>query len=134
MREVIDTNVVASAIFFGGKPKEVIDHVIKNHIKAYASQEIVNEYRETVEYLKEKFPEKAPKIPLMNIELKCTIIDVTTKIDICRDPDDNKFIECAVDSGCYYVVSGDKDLLTVKEYEGVRIVPVTEFLEIIDMV
>ncbi len=59
------------------------------------------------------------------------VINVSTRIDVCRDPDDNKFIECAVDSKCYYVISGDKDLLTVKEYEGIEIVTVAEFLEIL---
>ena len=41
---------------------------------------------------------------------KCRVINVSTRIDVCRDPDDSKFIECAVDSKCYYVISGDKDL------------------------
>ena len=131
MRVVIDTNAVASAIFFGGKPKEVIDSVMKNQIDAYASAEILEEYTETVEYLKEKFPGKKPKVPLIDIEAKCRVINVSIRIDVCRDPDDNKFIECAVDSKCYYIISGDKDLLTVKEYDGIEIVTVAEFLEIL---
>ena len=61
---------------------------------AYASAEILEEYTETVEYLKNKFPGKAPKIPLIGIESKCHVIEVSSKVDICRDPDDNKFIEC----------------------------------------
>jgi putative PIN family toxin of toxin-antitoxin system len=131
MRVVIDTNVVASAIFFGGKPKEVIDRVMTNQIDAYASADILEEYSETVEYLKDKFPGKKPKIPLIDIEAKCRVINVSARIDVCRDPDDNKFIECAIDSKCYYVISGDKDLLTVKEYDGIEIVTVAEFLEIL---
>lgn len=43
MRVVIDTNVVASAIFFGGKPKEVIDRLMIDNIDAYASSEILAE-------------------------------------------------------------------------------------------
>ena len=129
MHVVIDTNVVASAIFFGGKPKDVIDLVMDNSLEAYASQDIIEEYNETVDYLKEKFSQKAPKLPLFEIESKCRIIEVHSKVDICRDPDDNKFIECALDSECYYIVSGDKDLLTVSEYEGIHIVTVAEFLE-----
>ncbi len=56
MHVVIDTNVVASAIFFGGKPKNVIDLVMDNSLEAYASQDILEEYNETVDYLKEKLP------------------------------------------------------------------------------
>ncbi len=131
MRVVIDTNVVASAIFFGGNPQKVIDEMMNNRIDAYASAEILEEYTETIEYLKNKFPGKAPKIPLIGIESKCHVIEVSSKVDICRDPDDNKFIECALDSKCYYIVSGDKDLLTIKKYDDIEIVTVAEFLKII---
>ena len=132
MRVVIDTNVVASAIIFGGKPKEVIDRLMIDNIDAYASSEILEEYTDTVEYLKEKFPGKKPKIPLIEIEAKCNVIEVYSKVDICRDPDDNKFIECAIDSKCYYIVSGDKDLLTVEKYNDIEIVTVSDFLKIIE--
>ncbi len=49
-------------------------------------------------------------------------------MEICRDPDDNKFIDCACDAKCIYIVSGDKDLLSVKKYNNVKIVTVAEFL------
>lgn len=51
------------------------------------------------------------------------------KIVICRDPDDNKFIECAVEGKVDYIISGDKDLLDMKEYEGIKIVSGTEFVK-----
>lgn len=103
-----------------------------NNIDAYASSEILEEYTETVEYLKEKFPGKKPKVPLIEIEAKCNVIEVRSKVDVCRDPDDNKFIECALDSKCYYIVSGDKDLLTVEKYEDIEIVTVADFLKIFE--
>ena len=49
MNVVVDTNVVASAIFFGGKPKEIIDLIMKDKIFAYASDAIWDEYTETIE-------------------------------------------------------------------------------------
>ncbi len=131
MRVVIDTNVVASAIFFGGRPKEIIDKVMNSEIDAFASKEIIEEYMETVEYLIDKYPEKAPRLPLIDISAKINITDVKTKVNVCRDPDDDKFIECAVDSKCYYIVSGDKDILTVGEYNGIQVVTVAEFLNIL---
>ena len=51
---------------------------------------------------------------------------------IHEDPDDNKFISCAIDGQCYYIVSGDKDLLTLKEYSDVKIVTVAEFFELMN--
>ena len=50
---------------------------------------------------------------------------------VCRDPDDDKFISCAIDGQCYYIVSGDKDLLSLKEQQQVKIVTVSEFLDIL---
>ena len=60
------------------------------------------------------------------------IIPAQTRVDVCRDPDDNKFISCAIDGQCYYIVSGDKDLLTLKEYSDVKIVTVAEFFELMN--
>lgn len=57
------------------------------------------------------------------------IIEPVTQIEICRDPDDNKFLECAKDSHALYIVSGDKDLLVIKKYENIQIVTAKEFCE-----
>ncbi len=57
------------------------------------------------------------------------IIEAKTDVNICRDPDDNKFIGCAVDAKCLYIVSGDKDLLELGAYEDVEIITVAEFMD-----
>ena len=61
-------------------------------------------------------------IPL-KISQKIAVVD--------DDPDDNKFIECAVESKAEFIVSGDKHLLKLKEYNGIKIMKATEFLSII---
>ncbi|MDD7326450.1 MAG: putative toxin-antitoxin system toxin component, PIN family [Lachnospiraceae bacterium] len=48
---------------------------------------------------------------------------------MCRDPDDNKFLECAVDAKAIYIVSGDKDLLTLEKYDNVEIITAREFCD-----
>jgi len=53
-------------------------------------------------------------------------VDVVT-----RDPSDNMFLGCAVEGRAEYIVSGDKDLLTLGSYQGIRIVRATEFLRIL---
>ena len=55
------------------------------------------------------------------------MIEPKTKVEVCRDPDDNKFIECAIDSKSLYIVSGDKDLLSIENYHNVEIVTVAAF-------
>ena len=54
-------------------------------------------------------------------------MDPITHVEVCRDPDDDKFISCAIDSRAIYIVSGDKDLLVTGEYGGVDIVTAAEF-------
>ena len=128
MKIVIDTNVIASAIFFGGRPKELIEHLVYRRVDAYASTEIISEYRETIEELSERYSNRPNNIPLTDILFAMKMVEPTTHVDICRDPDDNKFIDCAIDGGCIYIVSGDKDLLSLKSYGDIEIVTVSEFL------
>jgi len=129
MKIVIDTNVIASSIFFGGKPKELIDLVVNNKLDAYVTKEIVEEYEGTVNYLKDKYRGRFLTIPLKDIISSLNIIKTTTKVNICRDKDDNKFLNCAIDSNSLYIVSGDKDLLVLGEYEKIKIITVANFLE-----
>lgn len=57
------------------------------------------------------------------------VIEPVAHVEICRDPDDNKFLGCAKDSHSLYIVSGDKDLLVVGRYENIQIVTAKEFCE-----
>lgn len=131
MRIVIDTNVVASAVFFGGRPEELLRKVLNHEVSAVATEEIVEEYQKTLNYLAGKCKGKKTVLSAVPIISAMEMISSCTKLNICRDPDDNKFISCALDGRCYYIVSGDKDLLTIREYSDVQIVTVAEFLEIL---
>lgn len=128
LRIVLDTNVIASAIFFGGKPRQLIDLLMEKQFDSFVTSEIVEEYHETIEFLCNKYPRKPISVPLTQIVSACNIIEPKSKIQVCRDPDDDKFIACAKDAKCLYIVSGDKDLLTVKKYDGVEIITVSDFL------
>ena len=52
-----------------------------------------------------------------------------SKVEICRDPDDDKFLACALDAGAYYVVSGDADLLLIENFENIEIITAKDFCE-----
>lgn len=129
MRLVIDTNVVASGIFFGGKPRELLNLLFQRKVEVYASPDIIAEYQETFDYLVNKYPNRLVNTPVSQIALACRIIEPTSDIHVCRDPDDDKFISCAVDGRCIYVVSGDKDLLVLEEYKGIEIITVADFFK-----
>ena len=56
------------------------------------------------------------------------MVSPTTAVTVCRDPDDNKFLEAAIAAGAAYLVTSDKDLRDLGEYEGVKIRLPVEFL------
>ncbi|MBQ7559282.1 MAG: putative toxin-antitoxin system toxin component, PIN family [Synergistaceae bacterium] len=128
MKIVLDTNVIASAMFFGGQPGTLVRLLVFNDFQACVSNEILNEYERIMEELSLKYPYKPMQFSLDEIIKYMEKITPTTHVEICRDPDDNKFIECAIDGKCIYIVSGDKDLLTLNNFNGVQIVTVSEFL------
>ena len=130
MRLVIDTNVVVSAVFFGGRPAELLRMVIRHELAAVATTEIVDEYQLTVNYLLDKYDGRELRISMVPIFSALEIIPTSSRVEICRDPDDDKFIACAIDGHCHYVVSGDKDLLSLKRYGDVKIFTVADFLEL----
>ena len=131
MRIVVDTNVLASAVFFGGKPGEPLRLILARAVSAVATQEILDEYQDTIDYLLEKYKRRGLHFSAVPIYSAMEIIPAKTRVAVCRDPDDDKFISCAIDGQCYYVVSGDKDLLMLKKVRHVKIATVSEFLELL---
>ena len=130
MKVVIDTNVVISGIFFGGNPKKVLQLCIENAITAYVTNEIVSEYERVIEEMQKKAKHEIPRKALDDLLVLTELTTANIKIDICRDPDDNKFIECAISANALYIVSGDKDLSDLKQYNEIKVVTATEFLKI----
>ena len=129
MRIVIDTNMLVSGVFFGGFPRKILSAVVSRKITACATAEIINEYEEIVQEMidrKQGHIDKAILTPLINA---MEIIEPITHVEICRDPDDDKFLGCAKDSHALYIVSGDKDLLVMEEYENIQIMTAKDFYE-----
>lgn len=129
MRIVIDTNVLISGVFFGGFPRKILNAVVEQKIIACATTEIINEYEEIVQEMINRKQGHLNKTILSPLVKSMEIIAPVTHIEVCRDCDDNKFLECAKDSHALYIVSGDKDLLVIKEYENIQIVTAKDFYE-----
>ena len=59
-----------------------------------------------------------------------TIVQSDLRLFVVKnDPDDNKIVECAVSCGADYIVTGDRHLLDIKEYKGIKIVTAKQFLD-----
>ena len=129
MNVVIDTNVLISGIFWSGAPRKFLSLVFRQDIKPYATIDIMAEYCRIIDKIAQKRPDIAAKWK-SQIAKVMTIIEKTETVDICRDPKDNMFLECAVAVNAYYLVSGDSDLLVLKEFKKIPIVTVNQFFDV----
>ena len=127
MKIVIDTNVVISGVFFGGYPRKILESVYRLQTIACATPEIINEYNAIVEEMIQRKQGSLRSDILSGLIARLEIIAPVTVINVCRDPDDDKFIGCAVDGKAVFIVSGDKDLLSLESYKDVEIITAADF-------
>lgn len=122
-----DTNIIISSVFWKGNPYEIIRRGILGEYRLVTSAEILDE---VVDKLRNKFqfPEESIQELIDILMNYCHIVDVTSKFDVVRDKKDNKIVECAFDGKADYIVTGDPDLLELKEFRGIKIVTAREFL------
>jgi putative PIN family toxin of toxin-antitoxin system len=131
IRVVIDTNVWLSGLVFGGQPKELIRLFIEDTISVVISEELISELRRKIV---QKFPLYIPNVDLLELSLRqdANLIKLGSQtVNASRDPDDNKVIETALIGQCHYIVSGDKDLLVLKNFAGITILKPTDLINII---
>ena len=134
MRAVLDTNVVMSAIFFGGVPLKIIRAAISKKVELIVSETVLAEYREVAERLHTKFPTVSYKRPLAILESKLTLVrPKPLSKSVCRDPDDDAIISCALGGRAKVICSGDDDLLTLNGYNGLEIISPAAFCKQLDI-
>jgi putative PIN family toxin of toxin-antitoxin system len=130
MRVVLDTNVFISS-FFGGNPRAIIDLWKDGRMTLCLSQEIFDEYIEVLRRLGlDNTQEMEELLKLFATGFHIVFTTRTPEIHVVADPDDDKFIACPLALKAQYVVSGDKALLDVRQYQGINIITPREFLEI----
>lgn len=132
MKIVVDTNVFISGVFFGGKPQEVLEAIVYGRVSGLCSTAILEEYREIVERMIEKKGGTLNPGFLTTFYTKLQFVEASTCVKECRDPDDDKFLACAIDGVAYYVVSGGSDLVSLREFRGIKIVTASEFLSLLE--
>lgn len=129
MRVVVDTNVFVSS-FFGGKPRRIIDLWQEEKITLCLSGDILEEYAEVLKRIGlGDEGELGELLTLFSKGFNIVFTAKTPKIDAVKDdPDDNKFIECAVALKAKVIITGDKTLEALKEYAGIKILTPAQFL------
>ncbi len=126
---VIDTHVFVSS-FFGGIPRKIIDLWKNGKITLCLSQAIIEEYIDILIRLGIDNSEINDLIKLFAENYFSIFTAKTPKISVVKDdPDDNKFIECAVALDCKIIISGDKHLRSLKKYIDIKILSPREFID-----
>ena len=129
-RVVLDTNVFVSS-FFGGNPRTIVDLWKTGEITLCLSRAIVEEYVEVLRRLGlQNERELGELLALFARGYNIQFTAKTPELRIVKeDPDDDKFIECAVALKAEVIISGDRALTGIKNYMGIRIVTPKEFLD-----
>lgn len=129
---VLDTNVLVSALGFGGPPLDALLRSFEDDVRVLASEETLAELERVMEYERLPFT-AAERVQFLTIlRNEADVLQPDTSIDVVRDADDDAFLELAVAGDADYVVSGDSDLLDLEQYEGVDVVSPDEFVALID--
>lgn len=116
LRIVIDTNLWVSFLI-SNHLKKLDSLLLSEQLSFLFSKELLDEINTTITKpkLQKYFSENAMKEMLLTFEPYIDIVEVKTKVDICRDPKDNFLLALSKDGKADYLLTGDKDLLDLKK-------------------
>ncbi len=136
IRAVIDTNLLVSyALTKGVTLSRLIDHWERKTFTYLTSLPIIEELKQVLKrpHLREKMvADPQPLVDVVETDTEQTAGELVLE-GVCRDPKDDIFIACAVEGEADYIVTGDKGLLDLGEYQGVKIVRPEEFVATLDV-
>ena len=131
IRAVLDTNVVVSALLFSGAPSQLVPAWQSGRLQPVLAASILDEYIRVLAY--QKFKLTSAEIRGLIEETLLPFIETVrtspSAIPKLRDPDDAKFISCALTADVRWRVSGDDDLLSLHRIKSVEIISITTFLQ-----
>lgn len=132
LRVVWDTNVFISTFLIYGRSSSLADAVFKDKLLLLVSEDILKEYFDVA--IRPKFGRTIYEVKRLLLKLRqwSEIIPIKTSADIkLKDLSDQKFLDCAINGRASYIISGDKDFLSLEAYKGVKIVSISTFIRII---
>jgi putative PIN family toxin of toxin-antitoxin system len=130
VRIVLDTNVFVSGVFFRGPPYEILKAWQDDRFQLVISQEILQEYREVGEALAKRFSgvDLSPILELLIVKAELTESPSLLEA-VCDDPEDDKFLACALAGNSKLIISGDKHLLKISGYQGIKVIKPRKFFD-----
>jgi len=132
LRVVLDTNVLVSALLFKRKLAGLMEEWKRGRFILLFSRETFDEFLKVLSYPKfELFSEEIKGITELEVLPYAEVVEATEGSFGCRDPEDGKFLSCVLSGGADFLVTGDEDLLILREeISDVRIVSPGNFLNV----
>ena len=125
---VLDTNVLVSALLTpNGLPAEILNRILGGEILLYCSSDIFLEYQVVLKRKKFGFSTHSVHQFLDELETLSIFVTPTQSFSVCKDPEDNKFIDCAIASEASYIVTGNLKHFPA-HFKGIQILSPTGFL------
>jgi putative PIN family toxin of toxin-antitoxin system len=128
MKVVFDTNIFISALVIpGGQAERAIRRITEGTDTLLISKPIIGEI---LSVLSRKFGRDSEALSRVAVFLSdlATIVNPAKRIHVLEDEADNRVIECAVGGRADAIVTGDKEMLDLKEYLRIRIISLKEYL------
>ena len=126
MRVVFDTNVLISALVYGGLPRELLTRVFRGELTLVTSTVLMNELEEVLIARFAHDPSLARTVRA-EIDMLAEIVDVSELERVARDADDDTVLAVAITGEASAIVTGDHDLLVLVEHRGIRVVTPRDF-------
>lgn len=131
MRVVFDTNIYVSAFAIpGGRAEEAYLGALRRRFELFTSVPILTE---TATVLQRKFDwaEEKTRGLVQAISHVASVVRATPRLHVVEHEPDNRILECAIQAHANFIVTGDTHLLTLKRYEGMEVIGLTAFLELL---
>ncbi|MBI2325132.1 MAG: putative toxin-antitoxin system toxin component, PIN family [Chloroflexi bacterium] len=130
MRVLLDTNVLISAILFGGVPNDCLRRALAGEFELVTSTELLDELERI---LRERFdvPAEAVAFARGDLELAAVVVAPTRVEAVSRDPTDDRVLAAAKEGRADHIVTGDQDLLALGRYGGISIVTPRGFVRLL---
>jgi len=131
VRVVFDTNVLVSAVLFGGVPREILSRAIRGEFDVVTTIRLMTEFEDVLTDSFDLQPEVA-RAARSEYELLAEVVRPRQIPQVARDPDDNEVLAAARSGDAEFIVTGDHDLLVLGGYDGRRIVTPRQFADHLD--
>lgn len=128
-RAVLDTNILISALLKSKNCEAILEALKQGAFSLVTSEDLLAEFDIVSDDPKFGFDEEDKRNIQGTVRDAAELVEPQEEITICRDPSDNLVLECAAAGKPDGIVSGDKDLLVLKEFRGIPIIKPKAFLD-----